>query len=201
MEHADVERLRERHPAWRLLRAGNAPLVLTFLGRFFVEENNGATSGPDLIAALTCEARPTGLTRDKWLCQQEEPKWLAPCYKWTLVLDALKRLDRKSPGTGPHPRSAEWERTYGQAIVGETCARQVGTVQRWYDAGQRDAGQVRAVAFGVDEASAIERAVGAGAESDDFEERLTGYLDQFVDCRWPRLYLTAEPLVSPPERG
>lgn len=52
MEHADVERLRERHPAWRLLRAGNAPLVLTFLGRFFVEDNNGATSGPDLTAAL-----------------------------------------------------------------------------------------------------------------------------------------------------
>jgi hypothetical protein len=153
------------------------------------------------LASHVSAAIRSGLTRDKWLCQQEEPKWLAPCYKWTLVLDALKRLDRKSPGTGPHPRSAEWERTYGQAIVGETCARQVGTVQRWYDAGQRDARQVRAVAFGVDEASAIERAVGAGAESDDFEERLTGYLDQFVDCRWPRLYLTAEPLVSPPERG
>ena len=52
LEHADVERLRERHPAWRLLRAGNAPLVLTFLGRFFVEDNNGATSGPDLTTAL-----------------------------------------------------------------------------------------------------------------------------------------------------
>ena len=103
-----------------------------------------------------------------------------------------------SPGAGPHPRSAEWERTYGQAIAGETCARQVGTVQRWYDAAQRDARQVRAVAFGVDGVSAIERAVGAGAESDDFEERLTGYLDQFVDCQWPRLYLTADPLVSPP---
>jgi hypothetical protein len=157
--------------------------------------------GPVSLASHVSAAIRSGLTRDKWLCQQEEPRWLAPCYKWTLVLDALKRLDRKSPGTGPHPRSAEWERTYGQAIVGETCARQVGTVQRWYDAGQRDAWQVRAVAFGVDEASAIERAVGAGAESDDFEERLTGYLDQFVDCRWPRLYLTAEPLVSPPERG
>jgi DNA helicase HerA-like ATPase len=153
------------------------------------------------LASHVSTAIRSGLTRDKWLCEREEPKWLAPCYKWTLVLDALKTLDRKSPGTGPHPRSAEWERTYGQAIVGETCARQVGTVQRWYDAGQRDARQVRAVAFGVDEASAIERAVGAGAESDDFEERLTGYLDQFVDCRWPRLYLTAEPLVSPPERG
>lgn len=52
MDHADVERLRERHPAWRLLRAGNAPLVLAFLGRFFVEDNNGATSAPVLAAAL-----------------------------------------------------------------------------------------------------------------------------------------------------
>ena len=143
----------------------------------------------------------SGLSGGTWLCQQEEPGWLAPCYQWTLVLDALKRLDRMSPGAGPHPRSAEWERTYGQAIAGETCARQVGTVQRWYDAAQRDARQVRAVAFGVDDVSAIEQAVGTGAESDDFEERLTGYLEQFVDCRWPRLYLTAEPLVSPPERG
>ena len=153
------------------------------------------------LAAHIAATIGSGLSGGTWLCQQEEPRWLAPCYQWTLVLDALKRLDRMSPGAGPHPRSAEWERTYGQAIAGETCARQVGTVQRWYDAAQRDARQVRAVAFGVDGVSAIERAVGAGAESDDFEERLTGYLDQFVDCQWPRLYLTAEPLVSPPERG
>jgi hypothetical protein len=45
MEHADVERLRERHQAWRLLRAGNAPLVLTFLGQFFVEETTGRRPG------------------------------------------------------------------------------------------------------------------------------------------------------------
>ncbi len=157
--------------------------------------------GPVGLASHVAAAIGTGLSGGTWLCRPEEPGWLAPCYQWTLVLDALKRLDRMSPGAGPHPRSAEWERTYGQAIAGETCARQVGTVQRWYDAAQRDARQVRAVAFGVEEFSAIERAVGAGAESDDFEERLTGYLDQFVDCRWPRLYLTAEPLVSPPERG
>jgi hypothetical protein len=55
MEYGDVERLRQRHPAWRLLRAGNAPLVLAFLGRFFVEENNGATSAPALATALDDE--------------------------------------------------------------------------------------------------------------------------------------------------
>ena len=111
----------------------------------------------------------------------------------TLVLDALKSQDKKNPGAGPHPRSPEWERTYGQAIGGDTCARQVGTVQRWYDSAQRDAWEVRAVAFGVDIASGVERAVGARAEDDDFEERLTGCLDEFVDCRWPRLYLAADP--------
>jgi uncharacterized protein len=140
------------------------------------------------------------LSRGTWLCQREEPRWLAPAYQWTLVLDALKSADRKNPGAGPHPRSAEWERTYGQAIAGDTCARQVGTVQRWYDGAQRDAWEVRAVAFGVDAPSAVERAAGAAAEDDDFEERLTGYLDQFVDCRWPRLYLTADALGDPPDQ-
>jgi DNA helicase HerA-like ATPase len=152
------------------------------------------------LAAHVSTAITARVSRGSWLCQREEPRWLAPAYQWTLVLDALKSADRKNPGTGPHPRSPEWERTYGQAIVGDTCARQVGAVQRWYDAAQRDAWEVRAVAFGVDGPSAVERAVGAAAEDDDFEERLTGYLDQFVDCRWPRLYLTADALGDPPDQ-
>ncbi len=42
MDHDQIETLRERHPAWRLMRADNAPLVLSFLGLHFVEDNNGA---------------------------------------------------------------------------------------------------------------------------------------------------------------
>jgi uncharacterized protein len=152
------------------------------------------------LAAHVSTAIRARLTRGSWLCQREEPRWLAPAYQWTLVLDALKSADRKNPGAGPHPRSQEWERTYGQAIAGDTCARQVGLVQRWYDGAQRDAGEIRAVAFGVDGPSGVERAAGAAAEDDDFEERLTGYLDQFVDCRWPRLYLTADALGDPPDQ-
>ena len=159
-----------------------------------------ARVSPAGLASHVSTAIRARISRGSWLCQREEARWLAPAYAWTLVLDALKSADRKTPGAGPHPRSAEWERTYGQAITGDTCARQVGTVQRWYDGAQRDGWQVRAVAFGVDGVSAIERAVGAQAEDDDFEERLTGYLDQFVDCRWPRLYLTADPLGNPPEQ-
>jgi hypothetical protein len=159
-----------------------------------------ARVSPVGLASHVSTAIRARIARGSWLCQREEPKWLAPAYMWTLVLDALKSADRKNPGAGPHPRSQEWERTYGQAISGDTCARQVGTVQRWYDGAQRDGWEVRAVAFGVDGNSAIERAVGAQSEDDDFEERLTGYLDQFVDCHWPRLYLTADPLGDPPER-
>ena len=158
-----------------------------------------ARVSPVGLASHVSTAIRARISRGSWLCQREEPGWLAPAYQWTLVLDALRSADRKSPGAGPHPRSQEWERTYGQAITGDTCARQVGTVQRWYDGAQRDGWEVRAVAFGVDGNSGIERAVGAQAEDDDFEERLTGYLDQFVDCRWPRLYLTADPLGDPPE--
>jgi hypothetical protein len=152
------------------------------------------------LASHVSTAIRSRLSRGSWLCQREEPRWLAPAYQWTLVLDALKSADRKSPGAAPHPRSSEWERTYGQVITGDTLARQVGTVQRWYDGAQRDDWEVRAVAFGVDSPSHIERAVGASAEDDDFEERITGYLDQFVDCHWPRLYLTADPLGDPPEQ-
>jgi hypothetical protein len=159
-----------------------------------------ARVSPAGLASHVSTAIRARIARGSWLCQREEPKWLAPAYMWTLVLDALKSADRKNPGVAPHPRSQEWERTYGQAITGDTCARQVGTVQRWYDSAQRDGWEVRAVAFGVDGNSAVERAVGAQAEDDDFEERLTGYLDQFVDCQWPRLYLTADPLGDPPER-
>lgn len=38
MDYEAITALRDRHPAWRLLRAGNAALALSFLGEFFVEE-------------------------------------------------------------------------------------------------------------------------------------------------------------------
>lgn len=55
MDYSAIETLRERHPAWRLLRADTAPLVLAFLGRWFVEENRGATPSSELRVALEDE--------------------------------------------------------------------------------------------------------------------------------------------------
>jgi hypothetical protein len=52
VEYATIDALRERHPAWRLLRAGNSILILSFLGEFFVEGNRGACSASEVAAAL-----------------------------------------------------------------------------------------------------------------------------------------------------
>lgn len=52
MDYDAIGALREGHPAWRLLRAGNAALILSFLGQFYVESNRGACSVSQLADAL-----------------------------------------------------------------------------------------------------------------------------------------------------
>jgi Protein of unknown function (DUF3375) len=52
MDFDTVEALRDRHLAWRLLRATNVPLALSFLGEFFVEGNRGATAAGEVATAL-----------------------------------------------------------------------------------------------------------------------------------------------------
>ncbi|WP_291080646.1 DUF3375 domain-containing protein [Dietzia sp. UBA5065] len=64
MEFAAIDALRERHPAWRMLRATHAPLLLSFLGRFFVEEGRGASPEGTLVDALDDEL---------YLLNSEEP--------------------------------------------------------------------------------------------------------------------------------
>jgi flagellar motility protein MotE (MotC chaperone) len=52
VEFEAIAALRSRHPAWRLLRAQNAPLILAFLGNFFVEGNRGACAAGEVATAL-----------------------------------------------------------------------------------------------------------------------------------------------------
>jgi flagellar motility protein MotE (MotC chaperone) len=52
VDHETIEALRDGHPAWRLLRAQHASLVLSFLGAHFVEGNSGATPAARLVEAL-----------------------------------------------------------------------------------------------------------------------------------------------------
>ena len=55
VRYDEVDALRRHSPAWRLLRADNAPLVLSFLGRVFVEENVRSISATDLAGRLEDE--------------------------------------------------------------------------------------------------------------------------------------------------
>jgi len=78
MDFEAIDALRDRHPAWRLLRASNAALVLSFLGQHFVERNQGATSASasqldDALYALNTDAEQpqftgtgSGIRADLW---------------------------------------------------------------------------------------------------------------------------------------
>jgi len=55
MDHATLNALRDRHPAWRLLASPHAPLVASFLYRVFVAPNVRVMSEADLTEALEDE--------------------------------------------------------------------------------------------------------------------------------------------------
>jgi len=55
MQFEELDMLRRHHPAWRLLRADNAPFVLSFLGTVFVDENVRTISSVELAERLEDE--------------------------------------------------------------------------------------------------------------------------------------------------
>ncbi|MEV4732022.1 DUF3375 domain-containing protein [Saccharopolyspora sp. NPDC049426] len=55
MDFEQLESLRRNDPAWRLLRADNAALMLSFMGRVFVEDNVRSISAAELIGRLDDE--------------------------------------------------------------------------------------------------------------------------------------------------
>jgi hypothetical protein len=131
----------------------------------------------------------TAMTRG---CEPEEPQYLARSYKWALVRDALRPAHR-SPGAGRHPRSDEWERTYGQLVPGATAKAQLNAVTRWYLRDQGDSQSVAITLWGSRPRSAIEQAIGAHAGSDDWPSHLAEALDAFTKLTWPRNLLRRPP--------
>ncbi len=86
MHYDEIAALQVQHGAWTLLRAEHAPLILSFLGRLFVENNNGARPASALIDDLDDELY--GL--NERLGQQAYPRaatayldeWAAPEKGW-----------------------------------------------------------------------------------------------------------------------
>ena len=148
-----------------------------------------ARISPDALASHVATALRRWIADGGQECVFPEPQWLAPAFRWALILDDLKTLDRKTPGSSRHPQTVNWEATTGRRIPGETCARQIGVVQRWYDADQRNPADVRRIAFGTMRPAALETAVGAKSGDEDWDQRLSEALTQLHDCRWPLDYL------------
>ena len=55
MNYDEIALLRSQHPAWALLRSNNVALVLSFLGRVFVDGNASGIPASDLAAQLDDE--------------------------------------------------------------------------------------------------------------------------------------------------
>jgi Protein of unknown function (DUF3375) len=55
VDYDEAVTLRRTSPAWRLLRATNAPLILSFLGQVFVEGNVRGIAAPELASRLDDE--------------------------------------------------------------------------------------------------------------------------------------------------
>ncbi|MGD0935084.1 MAG: ATP-binding protein [Streptosporangiaceae bacterium] len=144
---------------------------------------------PPALASHVVTALRARVSRGMWMCLPEEPRWLAPAYQWALLLDALTIGDPAPVGVGPDSRTDEWESVYGRPIAGPTRADQAATVHRWHNGGLRDDTRLRSLAFGLTAPSAVERAIGARADDEDFGPRLAGHLEEFEDCYWPHLYL------------
>ena len=53
--YSEIDELRDKNPAWRLLCAEHAPLILTFLHRVFIKPNVRVIEQPELIEALEDE--------------------------------------------------------------------------------------------------------------------------------------------------
>ena len=54
-DFATLENLRKNHPAWRLLCAQHAPLIISFLHRVFVAPNRRTIAQADIVEALEDE--------------------------------------------------------------------------------------------------------------------------------------------------
>jgi hypothetical protein len=107
------------------------------------------------------------------ICTGEEPEWFTTSYQWCLVLEGLQAAHRRTPDADRHPNTEQWERLYKRPIPGNDITEQLGHVTRWWDRDQRDHPARDATLWGTAATSAIETAVAARRDDDDWAERLT----------------------------
>lgn len=81
MDHDTLDRLRQSHPAWRILVADHAPLVLSFLVLTFIQPNRRAIPAPEITAQLDAyldQLRETYPDRYPRSAREYLEDWAAP---------------------------------------------------------------------------------------------------------------------------
>lgn len=130
MDHDEIAYLRSRSPAWRLLRADTAPLVLAALGRIFVVDNVRSMAQSDLVAAVDdlLHALAAGLGPDEELAYPRSARdyvltWASPEHGW------LRSYYPEGSGEAHYDATSDFEKAYGW-VVGLRARGFVGTESR-----------------------------------------------------------------------
>ena len=123
MNHEDIAALRTGSRAWRLLRADNAPLVLSFLGQVFVDDNVREISASQLVGRLDDEL----FALNERLGEGTYPKsakaylddWAAPEAGWLRKFYPPGSDEPHYDATPAVERAVAWVRTLGdRSFVG-----------------------------------------------------------------------------------
>ena len=81
MDHDTLDRMRQSHPAWRVLVADHAPLILSFFFVSFIQPNRRAIPAPELTAQLDAyldQLRETYPERYPRSAREYLEDWAAP---------------------------------------------------------------------------------------------------------------------------
>lgn len=130
MEFEEIDALRRHHPAWGLLRATNAPLVLSFLARVFVGENARSVPATELESRLedTLAAVHEQLGEDRFPKPAKAylTEWAAPEAGWLRKFYPPGSDEPHYDATPAVEKALEWVTSLrGRSFVG--TASRLGT--------------------------------------------------------------------------
>ncbi|GAA4678030.1 DUF3375 family protein [Gordonia humi] len=115
MQFDEIVAIRRQNAAWRLLRADNAPLVLSFLGRVFVDDNIREISESGLVSLLDDEL----YTLNQKLGEGAFPRspkayldeWAAPSAGWLRKYYVIDSDEPHYDATPAVERAVAWVRS------------------------------------------------------------------------------------------
>jgi hypothetical protein len=111
MDHDLLDRLRQSHPAWQVLRADHAPLILSFLFLAFVHPNRRAVPAPELAAHLDAyldQLRETDAARYPRRARDYLEDWSAPNRPFVRKYYPRSGVDAEFDLTPATEQAIEW---------------------------------------------------------------------------------------------